>query len=300
MRPLTTYKLVLKRITDDWKLLLGIFVGMTIAATLLAGAPVYIRTLERQSINAAIERADQSFLNIFVFGSKLPLTRKSLNATGAAVDGSIADRISEISSGHERYLKTSTFLVGTPRNPLSPERGALISQGYFQQISHLNDHVTWRSGRMASDEVTLGSDGPRLEGVVSTFTSSAFGIGPGDQLVFTSSLSDLTRITVDIVGVLEPNDKKEEYWRQNANSFLAPLPLNEPPDPGIRIDPQDPPLALFISYEAMIAGVGEAYPGNFISSDWFIFIDKQGLMRWSKEKTRSRIDGLKADITSAL
>ncbi|MCH7802197.1 MAG: ABC transporter permease, partial [Chloroflexi bacterium] len=53
-------------------------------------------------------------------------------------------------------------------------------------------------------------------------------------------------------------------------------------------------------YEAMIAGVGEAYPGNFISSDWFIFIDKQGLMRWSKEKTRSRIDGLKADITSAM
>ena len=75
MRPLTTYRLVLKRITDDWKLLLSIFVGMTVTASLLAGAPVYIRTLERQSIDTAIERADQIFLNIFAFGSKLPLSR---------------------------------------------------------------------------------------------------------------------------------------------------------------------------------------------------------------------------------
>ena len=300
MHPLTTYRLVLKRITDDWKLLLSIFVGMTVTASLLAGAPVYIRTLERQSIDTAIERADQIFLNIFAFGSKLPLSRDSLDSTGSTIDDSIAGKLSEISRGHERYLKTSTLLVGTPRNPLSSEFGALIARGYFQQISSLNDHVTWRNGRMASDDVALGPNGPRLEGVVSTYTASAFGIGPGDQVVFASSISDPTRVTVDIVGVLEPNDKNEEFWLRNANSFLAPLPLNEPPDPDVRIDTEDPPLALFTSYEGMVGGVAEAYPGSLINSDWYIFVDKQGLLSWSKEKTRNRLGGFEADVTDAM
>jgi ABC-type antimicrobial peptide transport system permease subunit len=300
MRPLTTYNLIAKRITDDWKLLLSVFVGITVAASLLAGAPVYLRTLERQSINIAIERADQTFLNIFAFGAKLPLNRDSLDGTATAIDESIADRLSEVYRGSDRYLKTSTFLVGTPRNPMSTEYGSLVSQGYFQQFSNLNDHVTWRSGRMASDEVTSGPDGPRLEGVISTFTSSAFGIDAGDQIVFASSISDPVRVTVDIVGVLEPVDKSDEYWRDSANRLLAPQPLNEPVDPGVVIDAEDPPLALFTSYEGMIAGVGKAYPGILIRSDWLIYIDKQGLTEWSKGETQDRLSGFESDASNVI
>ncbi|MCH7802108.1 MAG: hypothetical protein IIC24_11285, partial [Chloroflexi bacterium] len=300
MRPLTTYKLVLKRITDDWKLLLSIFVGLTIATSLLAGAPVYIRTLERQGINTAIERADQSFLNIYAFAPAITLSRESLNLTDSAVDGAISDKLSEIFRGRERYLKTPIYLVGTPQNPLTPERGILVSRGYFQQMSNLNDHVNWLSGRMASDEVIMGPNGPRLEAVIGEITAEVFDIGTGDRVIFAPSLTDPTRVTVDIVGVLEPTDPTEEYWQQNANIFLQPQPLEELPDADIEIDPEEPPLALFISYEAMIEGVGKAYPGSFVSSSWFIFVDKQGLMGWSKDETRSRIDGLKADITSVM
>jgi ABC-type lipoprotein release transport system permease subunit len=300
MRPLTTYKLVIKRITDDWKLLLSIFVGLMIAATLLAGAPVYIRTLERQSINTAIERADQTFLNIFAYAPYVNLSRDDLKSTDADVDEFINDRVGEIYRGRERYLKTSTFLVGTERNPLSMEEGVRVSRGYFQQISHLNDHVTWRAGRMASDAVINGPNGPMLEAVLGDNMSTTFNLGIGDQVVFTRSLSDPTRITVTIVGVLEPNDRTEEYWQQNANIFLAPQPLEEVPDDGIEIDPEEPPLALFVSYGGLTDGVGKAYPGMFIASSWFIFVDKQSLMLWSIDETRDRLDGLKEDVANAM
>ena len=62
---MTTTSFVLKRLADDWKLLVAIFTGITVAATLLSGAPIYISTLERQGINTAIDRADQYFLNIY-------------------------------------------------------------------------------------------------------------------------------------------------------------------------------------------------------------------------------------------
>ena len=222
MRPLTTFKLVLKRITDDWKLLLSIFVGITVAASLLAGAPVYIRTLERQGINTAIERADQSYLNIFTYAPYITLSKDELNSTEAAIGGSIDDQISDIYRGRERYLKTPTYLVGTPQNPLTPEQGTRVSRGYMQNMSNLNDHVTWLSGRMASDEVVQTPGGPRLEAVIGDVTANVFDIWTGDVVTFAPSLNDPIRVTMEIVGVLEPADPGEEFWQQNANLFLQP------------------------------------------------------------------------------
>ena len=300
MRPLTTFKLVLKRITDDWKLLLSIFVGITVAASLLAGAPVYIRTLERQGINTAIERADQSYLNIFTYAPYITLSKDELNSTEAAIGGSIDDQISDIYRGRERYLKTPTYLVGTPQNPLTPEQGTRVSRGYMQNMSNLNDHVTWLSGRMASDEVVQTLSGPRLEAVIGDVTANVFDIWTGDVVTFAPSLNDPIRVTMEIVGVLEPADPGEEFWQQNANLFLQPQPLQELPDVGLEIDPDEPPLALFISHEALVEGVGKAYPGSFVSSTWYISVDKKGLTLWSKEFTRERLARLEADVTSAM
>ena len=54
MPPMSTYKIVSRRLADDWKLLLSILVGITVAATLVAAAPIYIRTLERQGIDTGV------------------------------------------------------------------------------------------------------------------------------------------------------------------------------------------------------------------------------------------------------
>ena len=137
---MTTSSFVLKRLTDDWKLLLAIFAGVSIAATLLAGAPIYVATLERQGINTAIDRADQSFLNIFTAASHITLSRAEIDRTEQALGDAIADNIPTIYRGRERYLKTSTFLVGTQDNPF-PERlrtgdETLVSRGYFQYMSN--------------------------------------------------------------------------------------------------------------------------------------------------------------------
>jgi uncharacterized membrane protein affecting hemolysin expression len=48
-------KLVISRMIVHWKLLLSIFIGILVASTLVAGAPVYIRTLERLSTSTAID-----------------------------------------------------------------------------------------------------------------------------------------------------------------------------------------------------------------------------------------------------
>ena len=84
------------------------------------GPPIYISTLERQGIDTAIDRANQSYLNIYAASPYITLDGNSLDATDRAFDEAIDDNIAQIYRGRVRYLKTPTFLVGTPQSPLTP------------------------------------------------------------------------------------------------------------------------------------------------------------------------------------
>ena len=301
---MTTSSFVLKRLKDDWKLLLAVFAGIVIAATLLAGAPIYVATLERQGINTAIDRADQTFLNIFTAASHITLSRAELDRTEQGLGDAIADNIQTIYRGRERYLKTGTFLVGTQNNPfperMEPGDEALVSRGYFQYMSNLGDHVTFTQGRMATDSVTLEGDFPKLEAVVGVDSISAFDVEIGHTVQFTPSMSSPARVEVEIVGFIEPTDPTEEFWQQNPNLFMNPAPLEELPDQDVEIDPEEPPLAVFVTREAIIEGVGKAYPGTQVTSNWYVSIDKESLKTWSKDETRIRIADMESDVSLAM
>ena len=300
MHPLTTSKLIFKRLIDDWKLLLSIFVGILIATSLVAGAPIYIKTLERQGLDTAIDRSEPRFLNVYAVAPYIALSRPALEESDEIIDRASLGNIGEIFRTRERYLKTSTYLVGTEGRNLDLDPSQFVSRGYFQFLSHLSDHVTFREGRMAGGNIEQGPDGPIIEGVVGEITSTVFDLGIGDVAVMAPSMADTGHVTVRIVGILEVNDREEEYWHLNPNVFFAPEPLTEIPDVGVDIDPEEVPLSLFTSYDAMIEGVGKAYPGNMVSSSWFTFIDKERLKLWGMNEARANLDQMEADVSEKL
>ncbi len=303
---MTTTSFVLKRLADDWKLLAAIFAGITVAATLLAGAPIYISTLERQGIDTAIDRADQTFLNIYGSAPHIILSRNSLDTTDQAFENAIKNNVQNIYRGRERFLKSPTFLVGTNRNPLlvqapvDPDQAPRVSRGYFQYLTNLADRVTFIEGRMASDEVTWSDRNPSMEAVIGYNSSRVFDLRLGDKVVFTPSLTDPTRAAVTIVGILEPTDPGDEYWQQNPNLFIEPSPLEELPDVEVEVDPEEPPLAVFLTREALIEGAGAAYPGTLVTSNWFVFIDKENLKEWDKDEIRARLADMESEVSAAM
>ena len=299
---MTIISFISKRLSDDWKLLAAIFFGITIAATLLAGAPIYISTLERQGIDTAIDRASQSYLNIYAASPYITLDGDSLDNTDQAFDQAIADNIAEIYRGHVRYLKSPTFLVGTPKTPLTPisqppEEGARVSRGYFQHIEGLESHVTFLQGRMASDQVVWDDGRPTIEAIIGEPAKDAFDLGVGHRVVFAPSLSDPMRTVIEIVGIVEPTDPTEEYWQQNPNIFLDPAPLEELPDAEVEVDPEEPPIPVFVTQKTLVEGVGRAYPGTLVNSSWYVYVDREGLKRWDKDETRSRLSEMEAEVS---
>ena len=302
---MTILSFIAKRLSDDWKLLAAIFSGITVAAALIAGAPIYISTLERQGIDTAIDRANQSYLNIYAASPYITLDGDSLDATDQSFDDALEDNIAEIYRGRVRFLKSPTYLVGTPQSSLppisqAPEDGTRVSRGYFQHIERLEDHVTFLQGRMASDTVVWEDGRPRMEAIVGLSAKDAFALEIGHTIVFAPSLSDPTRSVVEIVGIVEPTDPTEEYWQQNPNIFLDPAPLEELPDAEVEVDPEEPPLPVFVTKPALVDGVGRAYPGTLINSSWFVYVDREGLKTWDKDEARLRLREMESDVSAGM
>ena len=296
---------VLKRLGDDWRLLAAIFAGMAVAAALLAGAPVYLATLERQGINTAIDRASQASLDAHVIAPYVALSRQSLDDAESVFESASQSGLADVYAGRERRLKTPTFLVGTESAPMpapgaSGSRTFAASRGFFQHMTNLTDHVDFVEGRMASAAVEWSGERPKLEAVIGERPQKTFGLRTGDSVETALSPNDPVRAVVEIVGVFRPSDPLGDYWGGNPNLFIAPPPLEETPDAGVSVNPDEPPLALFVSREALVEGIGRAHPGMSVSSAWRVSIDREALKGWSKEEVRERIAEMKARTAAEL
>jgi ABC-type multidrug transport system fused ATPase/permease subunit len=299
MHTLSTWTYIFRRLVDDWKLLLSIFVGVVVASVLVAGAPVYLQALERQSLNTAIDRASDQFIDIFTFAPHIPLSDGGLDGTGGALEQAVDRHVADIYEGQERYVRTTAYLVGLPGRPLL-DAGQRLSRGYFQLLASLEDHVTLREGRMATDEVVAGTRGPEFEATVGGPAARLFRLSVGDILTLTPSLGNPTRMTVTIVGIVEAADPSEAYWQRHSTALVDPVPLSDDPELGVEVDPEEPPLGLFVTRGALIDGVGKAYPRSLVTSTWYVFVDKERLKTWSASEARDRIAALDAEITERM
>ena len=296
MRSFSTFGFIFKRLSSDWKLLLSIFAGIIIASTLVAGAPVYLNSLARLTLNTSIDRSSILFLNIFAYAPNVPLNEESLNVTDGEIDGLIETNISDFYVSRERFLKGTTLLVGTPWRPLANADVDLVSRGYLQYLSNVEKNVEFTSGRAFTDTVTPTEEGLHVEVLLGSTPANVFSLKVGDVLEMKPSLGTDVAITAEIVGIIEPTDPTADYWQQNADVFMEPAPLEEIPDVGIEVDPEEPPIALFVTKQALIDSLGKAYPGSLVSSSWFIFIEKEPLKKIRPEVLRERLGNLESGM----
>ena len=288
-----------RRLRDDWMLLLNVFVGIIIATTLGAGAPLYLNSLEQLAFNNALDRLPTPYLDMQVFWSRLPLTREALDKVDGSLTKAIEGSVSEVYLGHDSYLKGSTYLVGLPTQPLPgpKEQGAIVSRGYYQYLSGLGQHSRFLEGRMAENTVWAGPRGPILEAVVGTATAdeASFDLHVGDVLTLVQDPGNTTIVSATIVGIFEPDDPDDEYWF-NASIFLDPAPLeDEPPPPGVRVRADESPIPLFVTRQSMIEAFGRTFPGTMVGPISFIRLDKKRLKGWSTSETVRRLRDFQTD-----
>ena len=180
----------MKRLAEDWVLLLGVFAGMMVTTLLVAGAAVYLRSLDQLAFNTSLDRLGGRILNIDVFAPNLRLTHASLREAEERLDDAIERNISAIDLGYDVYIKGGVSLVGLPTRPLPAERGTgeAVARGYLQHLSGLEARSRFVQGKMAGSSVSTGPRGPELEAVISTQTANSYDLKVGDVVLLTADL----------------------------------------------------------------------------------------------------------------
>ena len=293
-------RLILKRLVDDRSLLLGVFAGVVLTTTIAAAGPAYLSSLEQLSFRASVGSIGGRFLGADIFATNVALTHRTMLAAEEAVASGAESHLSPAYAGHTTYVRSSPYLVGVPDRELPDERTReVLLRGYLQSLSGLDEHAALTEGRLNAPGVAQGPRGPVVEAVISRQTAERFGIGPWDRLTLATVIEVDTRISAIVTGVIEPADPGGEFWAE-AGVYLDPAPLIETPPYGVRVDPDDPPIGLFLDLDDLIAVVDGTNPGTLVDPVWFTKLDKDEVGSWSVSEATARIDAFTEDVREAM
>ena len=258
MSHLSLPKLVAKRVAKDWKIMVTMFVGITVATSVAAAAPLYPNALDQLDFQAAVDRLATPRLNLAVFGPDRPISEVSLQEMERLVTEAIDLHLSPIYVGQESASRSATAVIGVPELPLPQGGGVgvLLSKAFVQHLDNLEDHSVLLEGRVATNEITIGPWGQEIEGVVASQTARRFGLALEDSVSLSPSLGSIDTASVRIVGIFEPDNPTGEFW--TAAGPLVDPPVLETSNPLlVQLDPDEPPIPLFVSEEAMVEVLGQ-------------------------------------------
>ena len=288
MASLSIWRLVRKRSVSDWKLLVTIVLGMLLATIVLSSTPIYLGALEKMGVLRAIDEQPEIITDIDVFLTFVPLERSQLDKTEAIVAEGIQNHIPELAIGKARYLFGPTLPLVFPGQIIPP--GGRANTGLFQSMDGLESHVRFLKGRMAGDEVAQLEKGPQIEAAISTIGAELFGLDVGEVIRFFPGGEESQGVSVSITGILEPSDPSDRYWHGNAGFMMSPIAAS---------DQDDPPVALLVTEEALVEGVGNAYPGTTVSSLWFIYAEREVIKESPISLTLTNLEEFEGALTRA-
>ena len=294
---LSILNLIRNRLRNEWKLMLSIFSGILIATILISGAPIYLDSLERISVNTAFDRTSGSTLNALIYTPNIVLSRDSLLETQQKVDLAVNEQISEVYVSERRLIRSQNYLAGLPYRPLETK---MVSRGYLQYMEDIEQNVTFIDGRMSTDEVKQGITGPIIEVILGSPSIEGYDLKVNDVVELTTFIDSEVRISAKITGIFEPVDPKSAFWRENAGTFLKPAPLEEAVEKGVIVDPQEPPLPFFASEQTLIKSIPSAFPGTLASSSWLLFLDRENLKKYDVEDGKLRFSNFREEISLSL
>ena len=282
--------------------MLAVFIGIALASALVASAPVYLSSLRQLAFNTGVDRASPGFLNVYTYAPYLPLDAVTTSSTDDRTRNAYAAALGELNDGVERYNRLGPYIVGLPGRPLpdSPAVGGRVSQGFVQLFTGLERYAESVEGRLPGSGVTQGARGPILEAALGEQLGEYFNLGAGDEIVVAGSITDGVRVTLRITGVLRPAEDADPYWRQNMNLFMYPTPDEQPLERGLERDATEPPLAVFVTEEALVSGISEAYPGTLVHAHWYMNVNKEALKKLTAREIESRLDNLDAILAATM
>ncbi len=264
----------------------ALMVGVLAMTAILAGAPMYLSTIESLGLRAMLTQLSSS-RNMQIVVDGLPLTDRSVSAATERVEVALEElddlvvNIGQESHTREHYWATDAqSITGGPYADV-----ALL--GRFDGVL---DEVEITDGQAPLSSLERLDTHVVAEGLVPTKRADQLGIGVGDEIWLTTKPGDLPYLMVRVVGLFEPEDIRSDFWLGLAPEVLAP----ERPGPEARFR-----LPLFLTREALF-GALTGGPAAIGTNRWLVQFDADLLERQSPTFTAEQVDSVGHELRRGL
>ena len=296
--PLNFVRFTLRRVSGEATLLIGAFVGSLITATVIAGAPVYLRTLEQAGVEDTIESVSTTYQHLQINTSWLPLE------AGKSVE---ANEV--IAAAQEEYLDGaitgSTALIKTRRANWGKEGEGLrrhneASRAMFLSVTGVNERIVYIVGQAPSGHVYYEDGIPTVEAALVWDRASRFDIRVGDVIDTVPEVRGIGLVKVHITGIFTVSDASDEFWVGLSDPIVRPLPI---------VDGRESPIVLLIEPSVMLDTIAEANAGLPANFGWHLFVNSdyfkeltlnEAIERLTDFEDRIAIEITRADVLTVL
>ncbi|MCC6383173.1 MAG: FtsX-like permease family protein [Dehalococcoidia bacterium] len=286
-------------------LLLVVGLGVLVAATLLASAPIYARSMADLGLTYTIrqELAGGPGTRVQL---RTALQLADAKALRAAVEQRIDERAGWFRSSQARHVRLGWFPMGTPGE--AGRTGAPLGQP--QSLSGYETHVRVVSGRLPQ---ATGAGGPFEVAMSTRAAALAGGLRPGAQLDLLALFDNCQRdiptelfppppppcpitatatftLAATLVGVIEPDDTADPFWVGGAGEYFDAK--------SVQIEKAGPVLPLFMDEHALLDELGARLPGYRATFAWNILAAPERLTRGNYMQARDELTGLLEDVQS--
>jgi hypothetical protein len=253
---------LLRRGKKEALLLAAASISILLAASVITGAPIYLRSLELLGIGQVVDDLKTGGQHIQVNTSSLSLNGDLIRRSRETLDSLATDSFGDLYVKQEELLRSARHYWGPADD--GPRETVGASKAIFQSHSNINDHVGYLPGGVAPRPVISDAPDAVLEAAVYKTRADLLGVDVGDVIEVTPRDIAGKILTVKITGVFLERAPIDPFWLGLSAPILAP-PASTAGD--------DLPLLLFVPYETITGPVSDNLLGMPASVTWHLFTD---------------------------
>lgn len=266
-----------RRLRADLAQALALAASVLLVTTILAGAVMYLDTIQSLGLRSTLVTLSPSNRNLQVSVDRFPLTSRSISAATEQVDialeelGGLRGNVAQESHTRPHYWALE---------PDEIDRGRASDSAILQRFEGFPDHVEFIDGEAPTAVVRREAGMIVAEAAVPRDRAEILGVNVGDDLWLASSPADPAYLKIRIVGRFEPHDLQEEFW------FGLGFEAMEPPAPSLVARH---PLPLFFAADSLFDLVtgGSASIGT---NRWLVQLDYERLKNQAPDFTVRQIE----------
>ena len=279
--------LMRRRLRRAWALSAVAALGILSAVTLLAAAALYSQALAEAGLRHALFSRPAAAHHVQALVQNRPLGPADYAQLRGIVETAAQHRLGNLAAGQERFGRVQTGMaLSTDPAPRPPPPGAPAGRPFF--MTGFAEHSRILEGHWPQRTGTAGPGGVELDAVVGRRVANDMGYAPGSRLYITPFRgAPQERITLNIVGIAEPVNPRDEYW------------LGYPSQFSVQTVGDALVVPVYVTETDFRQVLGRRFPTASGDFGFNLFVDPAQIAAGDVASTQDALRGLEADLNKA-